>query len=247
MTILSVMLVITKLLLFFPHISSATDTLTQSHPLRDDGRTTLVSNDGTFELGFFTPGSSKNRYIGIWYKNIPDKTVVWVANREKPVRDNSSTLSIDTEGHLVLLSQNRTTVWSANSTRNGSNPIIAQLLDSGNLVLRSEQDQNPQHYLWQSFDYPSDTFLPGMKIGLDLKTGLDRRLTAWRSWDDPSPGDFTCGVVHGVTSELVMWNGSKVFQRSGPWNGVGIGGKSTPLFNLQFIVNEDEVVLLIQK
>ncbi|MFS7957720.1 putative non-specific protein-tyrosine kinase [Helianthus anomalus] len=39
----------------------------------------------------------------------------------------------------------------------------------------------------KSFDYPGDTFLPGMKFGKDLVTGLDRR---WKSLDDPSPGEF---------------------------------------------------------
>ncbi|KAI9079167.1 hypothetical protein K1719_038893 [Acacia pycnantha] len=239
MAIFSLILAVVTLLLMFPPSSSASDVITHDHPL-PDGRT-LVSKDGIFELGFFSLGSSTNRYVGIWYKSISQKTVVWVANREKPVKDNSSVLSVNTEGRLVLLSQNQTIVWSANSTIQGLNPI-AQLLDSGNLVLRNEQDQNPQNYLWQSFDYPSDTFLPGMKIGWDLKTGLNRRLIAWRNWDDPSPGDFTCGIALHATPELVMWNGSEEIQRSSPWNGVRIGGKTTPLFQLQFVVNEDEVV-----
>lgn len=32
-------------------------------------------------LALFSPGSTKNRYLGIWYKKISIKTVVWVANR----------------------------------------------------------------------------------------------------------------------------------------------------------------------
>ncbi|KAF7827596.1 G-type lectin S-receptor-like serine/threonine-protein kinase [Senna tora] len=85
-----------------------------------------------------------------------------------------------------------------------------------------------------------------MKIGWDLKRGLNRRLTAWKRWDDPSPGDFSCGVVMGVVPELVMWrNGSQLYQRS-PWNGVLLGGKNTSVFGLQFIVNQDEVVYTSQ-
>ena len=62
-----------------------------------------------------------------------------------------------------------------------------ELLDSGNLVLR---DVVAGTYLWQSFDYPSDTLLPGMKLGWDLRTGLKRSLSAWKNSEDPCPGRF---------------------------------------------------------
>ena len=69
---------------------------------------TLVSKDGSFELGFFNPGSSKNLYLGIWYKNIPVQTVVWVANRLNLINDLSGVLMVNSSGSLVLLSQNST-------------------------------------------------------------------------------------------------------------------------------------------
>ncbi|KAK7312934.1 hypothetical protein VNO77_37199 [Canavalia gladiata] len=245
MTIFTFLLVFAKLLIPFPPLSSATDTISGLESL-PEGRT-LVSKDGTFEMGFFTPNNNNNnnhtnRYLGIWYHNIPGRTVVWVANRENPIKDNSSNLSINSEGKLVILSNN-TIVWSSNSTEKTNAPLspIVQLLDTGNLVLRDEKDSNPQNYLWQSFDYPSDTFLPGMKIGWNRKTGLNRRLTAWKNWDDPSPGDFTWGMVLGNTPELVMWKGSAEYYRSGPWNGVRFEGKTTPLFNLGLVSTLDEV------
>ncbi|RDX88692.1 Receptor-like serine/threonine-protein kinase SD1-8, partial [Mucuna pruriens] len=224
------------MMLLLPSISSSTDTISGSQSLPDG--TTLVSKDGTFEMGFFSPSNNNtttNRYLGIWYKSIPVRTVVWVANRENSVKDNSSRLSISTQGKLVILSKNNSLVWSANSTEKPQavSPIV-QLLDSGNLVVRDDKDTDPENYLWQSFDYPCDTFLPGMKIGWNLKTGLNRRLTAWKNWDDPSPGDFIWGMVLGNTAELVMWKGSSEYYRSGPWNGVRFSGKTTPIFNLQF-------------
>ncbi|KAK6917406.1 Bulb-type lectin domain [Dillenia turbinata] len=39
--------------------------------------------------------------------------------------------------------------------------------------------QSNQTVAWQSFDYPTDTLLPNMKIGLDRKTGLNRFITSW--------------------------------------------------------------------
>ncbi|XP_027353645.1 G-type lectin S-receptor-like serine/threonine-protein kinase At4g27290 [Abrus precatorius] len=238
------MLIFSKLLFFFSQISYATDTISQSQSLLDGN--TLVSKDETFELGFFSPGSSSNRYIGIWFKNIPVTTIVWVANRDNPIKDNSSKLIINQEGNLVLLSQNQTLLWSTNTTTKASSPIV-QLLNTGNLVLMDENNNNNNNpgFLWQSFDHPCDTLLPGMKIGWNLKTGLNRRLTAWKDWDDPSSGDFTSGIVLSSNPEMVIWKGSEEFYRSGPWNGntsSGILGlMANPLYNYEFVNNEDEV------
>jgi hypothetical protein len=110
-------------LVFLYRFSNAADSITQSQSLRDN--MTLVSKDGSFELGFFNPGSSKNLYLGIWYKNIPVQTVVWVANRLNPINDSSGVLMVNSSRSLVLLSRNSTTVvWSANSTKQASNPIL---------------------------------------------------------------------------------------------------------------------------
>lgn len=158
---------ICNLLLLFSQICSAAVTITQLEPLSDNG-TTLVSKEGTFELGFFSPGSSNNRYIGIWYKNIAVRTVVWVANRDNPITHNNNNndsrtnkLVVNQEGNLVLFSQNETLVWSANATKKVPNPIL-QLLDSGNLVLTDANEETV--FLWQSFDFPCDKLLPGRRL-----------------------------------------------------------------------------------
>ncbi|KAF5770765.1 putative non-specific serine/threonine protein kinase [Helianthus annuus] len=44
--------------------SAALDTIYTGQALRDDD--TLVSAGETYELGFFSPSNSKNRYLGIW-------------------------------------------------------------------------------------------------------------------------------------------------------------------------------------
>ncbi|RDX66711.1 G-type lectin S-receptor-like serine/threonine-protein kinase, partial [Mucuna pruriens] len=246
MALFPAMFLFPNLLLFFSQFSFATDSITQSQSLRDGS--TLVSNGGTFELGFFTPGSSANRYVGIWFRNIPVKTVVWVANRDNPAKDKSSMLTLSKEGNLVLLSQNRSVIWSTNATTPVSSPVV-QLLDNGNLVIRANDDNNEnnndKNFLWQSFDHPCDTLLQGMKLGWNLKTGLNRYLTAWKNWDDPSSGDFTSGVKLGVNPELAIWKGDVEYYRSGPWNGIfssGVFGFSpNPLFEYKYVQNEDEV------
>ncbi|KAF3972492.1 hypothetical protein CMV_004011 [Castanea mollissima] len=222
MDIFAFVLLSSSLLLFFFLVSDAanTDSITKSQSLSEG--MTLVSKDGSYALGFFSPGNSGYRYLGIWYNNIPVRTVVWVANRLNPINDSS--------GMLVA--------W---------NPIV-QLLDSGNLVLREENEENPEKYLWQSFDYPSDTWLPGMKLGWDLRTGLERRLSTWKSPDDPSPGELSWGIELHNYPKIVMNKGTEKFFRTGPWNGLGFSGvpdlKDNPVYTYDFVINSDEVYFI---
>ncbi|XP_030945217.1 G-type lectin S-receptor-like serine/threonine-protein kinase At4g27290 [Quercus lobata] len=236
------LLLSSSLLLFFFVLSDAADGIAKSESLTEG--MTLVSRDGSFALGFFSPGNSGNRYLGIWYNNISVRTVVWVANRLNPINDSSGTLMVNSSGSLVLLSQNRTVAWSANSTKKAWNPIV-QLLDSGNLVLREEKEENPEKYLWQSFDYPSDTLLPGMKLGWDLKTGLERRISAWKSPDDPSPGELSAGVELHNYPDIFIKKGTKKLSRTGPWNGLGFSWlpnmNENQIATSDFVMNSDEV------
>ncbi|XP_027344158.1 G-type lectin S-receptor-like serine/threonine-protein kinase At4g27290 [Abrus precatorius] len=231
-------------LVFLSQISLAVDSVSQDSFLSDDTNNTLVSKDGTFELGFFTPGNSQKRYLGIWYKKIPIQTVVWVANRLNPINDSSGMFRLNTSTGNLVLTQNDTVVWSTTSQRKPKSPI-ALLLDSGNLVIRDENDANTEAYLWQSFDYPTDTFLPEMKFGWDLRTGLNRQLTAWKSPDDPSPGDFSFGMVLHNYPDAYMMKGNQKFYRSGPWNGLHSSGspqvRSNPIYDFEFVYNKDEV------
>ncbi|KAK8602956.1 hypothetical protein V6N13_085158 [Hibiscus sabdariffa] len=86
--------------------------------------------------------------------------------------------------------------------------------------------------------------LPGMKIGIDLRTGLQRRLSAWKNWDDPSPGDLTYGVELEGSPEMVVRIGSAKLFRSGLWNGNGFSGSqdymSNPIYDHDFVWNENE-------
>ncbi|KAK7405124.1 hypothetical protein VNO78_06320 [Psophocarpus tetragonolobus] len=209
-----------------------------------DGET-LISKGTKFEFGFFSPGSSQKRYLGIWYKNIPIKTVVWVANRANPINDSSGILTVNSTGNLVLTT-NGSLVWSTtnNNFHKQAQNTVVELLDSGNLVIRNEGETNPEEYLWQSFDYPSDTLLPGMKLGWDLRTGLDRRLTAWKSPDDPSPGEVYRDLKLYSYHEFYIMKGTKKVFRFGPWNGLYFSGvpdlRNNSVFVFNFISNKDE-------
>ncbi|XP_076939751.1 G-type lectin S-receptor-like serine/threonine-protein kinase At4g27290 [Bidens hawaiensis] len=221
-------------------VSGSTDTITSTFPLKDGA--TIVSAHGLFELGFFSPGTSKNRYIGIWYKSIPTKTVVWVANRETPVTDNSGMLKITNPGLLTISNNNNMIIWSSNYSKHVQNPI-AQLLDTGNLVVRDANDNS--NYLWQSFDYPGDTMLPGMKMGKDLRTGRESYITSWKNDDDPSTGEYMFGCdLRGYPHQIIRKNGVLQY-RSEPWNGIDFGGISVlpqnAIYKFDMVFNENEV------
>ncbi|KAG5052572.1 hypothetical protein JHK87_004770 [Glycine soja] len=59
-----------------------------------------------------------------------------------------------------------------------------------------------------------------MKFGWDVRTGPNKKLIAWKSLDDPSPSDFSFGMVLNNYPEAYMMNGDQKFYRSGPWNGL---------------------------
>ncbi|KAJ1685797.1 hypothetical protein LUZ63_017187 [Rhynchospora breviuscula] len=153
--------------------------ITANQPLSGDQK--ITSENETFILGFFKPGNSSNNwYIGIWYGMITEQTVVWVANRETPITNTtSSELTISDDGNLVLINQFKTVVWSTNvkgSTLNSTHEAV--ILDSGNLVLRDKS--NSSRVLWESFDHPAHTWLAGSKIGLNKTTGVNQRLISWK-------------------------------------------------------------------
>ncbi|RVW76148.1 Receptor-like serine/threonine-protein kinase SD1-8 [Vitis vinifera] len=157
--------------IFFSNYSVALDTLAPNQTLRD-GVETLVSAGSSFKLGFFSPENSSNRYIGMWFNNVPQQTVVWVANKNNRFTNTSGVLTITSSGNIVIMdSQSGITVWSSNSS--GTSPVL-QLLNTGNLVVKDGgSDNNSASYIWQSFDHPCDTILPGMKMGSNLETGLE--------------------------------------------------------------------------
>ncbi|KAK3132728.1 hypothetical protein QOZ80_6AG0526840 [Eleusine coracana subsp. coracana] len=182
----------------------------------------IVSDAGVFALGFFSPSNSTptKLYLGIWYNGIPDRTVVWVANREIPVhssRDSSSsgpTLAVTNTSNLVLFDADGRVAWTT-TTSSGTANSTAVLLNNGNLVLRSPNVA----MLWQSFDHPTDTHLPEMKLRINYGVRPGDRLVSWRSPSDPAPGSFSYGGDPDTFLQTFVWNGSRPLWRSGVWTG----------------------------
>jgi hypothetical protein len=177
----------------------------------------LVSDKNHFVLGFFSPGASSNRYIGIWYNSVPNGTVVWVANRNNPLQDKSGILKFDNGGNLTLVDGKGNSFIVASGM--GVGDLEAAILDSGNFVLRT----NHSNIVWESFASPTDTWLPGMNIS------VGNFLTSWKNYDDPATGDYTFGPgvagdhtfgpgVANASRLIIRWNGNN-FWTSARWTG----------------------------
>ncbi|CAA7394562.1 unnamed protein product [Spirodela intermedia] len=226
------------LLVAFAAIAGAVNTLEVGKALKDNE--TLISPEGTFALGFFT-GSLDRRYLGIWYHRIPGQTVVWVANRRRPLPGATGELTLSGNGTLVLADAAGTVYWSSPAVAAPATAPVARLLERGNLVVL---DGSGESYAWESFSQPTDTLLPGMKIGLN--TGGAFNLSPWRSADDPAPGDFSLGIaVSRGVPQLVVTKGSATVWRGGPWIGDRFSGipamKANNQFSYGFKWEPDEV------
>ncbi|KAI4368194.1 hypothetical protein MLD38_016780 [Melastoma candidum] len=238
------LLLLLFLSLFRPS-SSSSDTLSASQRIRDGD--VLVSGGGQFAFGFFTPGNSGSRFLGIWYAAIPVQTVVWVANRENPLSDTSGFLSVDFQGNLVLRSGNGSSLlWSTNVSLplvpSSSSPMV-RLLDSGNLVLYENVDGN--FIRWQSFDYPTNIHLPSMRFGFNKTSGLHWSFTSWRSYDDPRPGNCTYKIDTTGYPQAVIYKEGRPHFRVGSWTGSRWSGipemDHSYILRVNFTNDEDEI------
>lgn len=208
------------ILIFLSSPCQSNDQLTQTKPLLLED--TLISEGGDFALGFFSPtNSSKKLYIGIWYHRVTERTVVWVANRDNPITTPSAMLAITDNLELVLSDSQGHTLWTAtgNTSGDAGGAASAVLLNSGNFVLRLPNGTE----VWQSFDHPTDTILPTMRILLSFKTQPATRLIAWKGPDDPSSGDISSGM-DSTNLQLFIWKGALPYYRYPVVNDMAVAG-----------------------
>ncbi|KAF1886242.1 hypothetical protein Lal_00045472 [Lupinus albus] len=132
----------------------------------DHGGFFLLSNSSAFAFGFF--GTLDVSLFVLVVIHLSSYKVVWTANRALLVR-NSDKFVFDHSGNAYLES-GKGVVWATNTT--GQKVRAMELEDSGNLVLLGENRKS----LWQSFDHPTDTLLPGQAFveGMRLKSFPNR-------------------------------------------------------------------------
>lgn len=208
---------------------------------------TLISANGRFALGFFSPGDSRSVYAAVWYTNVTDKVqaVVWVINNDRPVTISPGYLHFTDDGMFGVYDYEQRQMWLTGSPVR-SNSTLVRLSDSGNLML---VDLDSNTTLLQSFDYFGDTMVPGMKLGLDRESGRLRQLVSWQNATNPFPGEYSAAIVtRGNRPEIFVRHGQSaagVVFRSGPWTGSGFSGipamANSTRFRFAFVSNSREV------
>ncbi|KAL4651043.1 hypothetical protein ACB092_01G130100 [Castanea dentata] len=117
-----------------------------------------LSSSGQFAFGFYK--KDNGFAIGIWMEAIQQKTVIWTAKRDDPPlpEDVNLRLNFSSDG-MNIFTQNQglqTTVINAPL----QSAFSASMLDTGNFVLYNSSSM----IIWQSFDFPTDTILPGQRL-----------------------------------------------------------------------------------
>ncbi|XP_037479849.1 G-type lectin S-receptor-like serine/threonine-protein kinase B120 isoform X2 [Triticum dicoccoides] len=202
------------------------DRLTPAKPLLPGDK--LVSNNGIFALGFFSldpeNSTAANSYVGIWYHDIPERTYVWVANRDNPIGSGlSGELVLTNTSDLVLSDSEGHILWrTTNKVTSGGDGAMALLLEAGNFVVQLQNFTQ----IWQSYDHPTDTILPSFKLWANYKTHTAVRLVAWKGPLDPSPGKFLLSRDPGTGLQILTLRGTSKYWRSGLWNGAQASDKN---------------------
>ncbi|XP_058002247.1 G-type lectin S-receptor-like serine/threonine-protein kinase SD2-5 [Hevea brasiliensis] len=169
-----------------------------------------------FTFGFFKDATSDSFYLSILkhplstnssfnFSNYPP-AVLWCANREHPVGENSS-LEFKANGNLELRDTDGTLVWSTNTSDASVTRMF--LLFGGNLRLVNGSNG----VQWESFDYPTDTWAPNQLLH------YGQMLTSSVSPSNFSTGLFYLSVADDGVYAFNESNPQTFYQRLFSYNG----------------------------
>jgi hypothetical protein len=136
----------------FPATAESYKKITLGLSLTASNNDSWQSPSGEFAFGF-QQVAVDGFLLAIWFDKIPEKTILWSANRNNLVQRGDK-VKLMKDGQLVLNDRKGKQIWRADTA--GSRVAYAAMLDSGNFVLARHDSVN----LWESFREPTDTLLP---------------------------------------------------------------------------------------
>ncbi|XP_031483105.1 putative receptor protein kinase ZmPK1 [Nymphaea colorata] len=139
----------------------------------------LISEGGTFKTGFYPVGDNAFAFA-VWFTEPANGTVVWMANRDRPVNGRESRLEFRS-GQVALIDADGSIVWATNTS--DVDGVVAEQMEigeDGNLVVRDRLGKA----LWESFDFPTDTLLAFQGMT------RSKRLVSRRAAEDYSSGPY---------------------------------------------------------
>ncbi|KAG6417595.1 hypothetical protein SASPL_119779 [Salvia splendens] len=175
-----------------------------------NSNSTWTSPSGEFAFGFkqVAPGAF---LLAIWFDQLPDKTLVWSANRDEPV-PAGSTVHLSADGTLELFDQRNRWIWANQATS-----VIAQESLNRNVTLRSSIVANANaNSTWTS---PSGEFTFGFwqispgafLLAIWFDQIHDKTLVWSANRDEPVSAGSTVQLSTDGTLELVDQTGRRVW------------------------------------
>lgn len=112
----------------------------------------LVSRNQTFKASIYSPGARQTSFY-LCVIHAASNTIIWSANRDAPI-SNSGTMNLTSEG-IRVVDENGNLKWSTQKLQ--GSVYALELTEMGNLILLDQSNGS----LWESFDHPTDTVVPG--------------------------------------------------------------------------------------
>ncbi|CAJ1978400.1 unnamed protein product [Sphenostylis stenocarpa] len=223
------------------HVQAADDSLKPGDTLNFSSPQ-LYSQSGKYFLHFYSIAdeASIDTYMAIY--SAYDNSIVWKGNREQSVDQTDAVLSLNFSGVLKIESHFLEKPIILYSPPQPINNTMATLLDTGNFVLQQLHPNGTKTLLWQSFDYPTDTLLPTMKLGVNHKTGHHWLLVSQLTQMHATPGVFSL-EWEPTGQEMIIRRRGKVCWRSGKFRNnrfENIPEDAQRVLKYSIVSNEDE-------
>ncbi|KAJ6934688.1 G-type lectin S-receptor-like serine/threonine-protein kinase LECRK2 [Populus alba x Populus x berolinensis] len=139
-------------------VSQTGGNITVGASLSTSDNTSWLSPSGDFAFGFYQLYGNKDLFLlAIWYDKIPNKTIVWYANGDKPAPTGSKAVLTANRGISLTDPQGRE-LWRSETII--GDVAYGAMTDTGNFVLGDRVSVK----LWESFKNPADTLLPSQVL-----------------------------------------------------------------------------------